>query len=233
MAARLAEAGFRVLLLEAGGDPRKLQGGDPQGPDATRCRTTTTSPPSTRWPPRTRRCGGTSSSATTPTTSSSGATRSTAQRSPSATVDGVLYPRAGTLGGCTAHNAMIFVYPHDSDWNEIADITGDRSWRADHMRTYFERLENCRHRRSGAVPEQARARNPSRHGWCGWLPTEKAIPQRRSRTTTCAGRSSLGEGRAAAARRPARRPRPHREPATIRTTGASSPRAPSGYATRR
>jgi choline dehydrogenase len=25
--------------------------------------------------------------------------------------DGVLYPRAGTLGGCTAHNAMITVYP--------------------------------------------------------------------------------------------------------------------------
>src|SRR5207342_3384906 len=33
VAARLAESGFRVLLLEAGGDPRKLQGGDPQGPD--------------------------------------------------------------------------------------------------------------------------------------------------------------------------------------------------------
>ena len=25
--------------------------------------------------------------------------------------DGMLYPRAGTLGGCTAHNAMIFVAP--------------------------------------------------------------------------------------------------------------------------
>ena len=32
VAARLAESGFRVLLLEAGGDPRKLQGGDPQNP---------------------------------------------------------------------------------------------------------------------------------------------------------------------------------------------------------
>src|SRR4051794_40632022 len=28
---------------------------------------------------------------------------------------GVLYPRAGTLGGCTAHNAMITLQPHDSD----------------------------------------------------------------------------------------------------------------------
>ena len=33
------------------------------------------------------------------------------------TVDGVLYPRAGTLGGCTAHNAMILIYPHEADWN--------------------------------------------------------------------------------------------------------------------
>src|SRR5690348_4644543 len=39
--------------------------------------------------------------------------------------DGVLYPRAGTLGGCTAHNAMITVYPHNSDWDRIAKDTGD------------------------------------------------------------------------------------------------------------
>ena len=32
-------------------------------------------------------------------------------------VDGIWYPRAGALGGCTAHNAMIFVYPHNADWN--------------------------------------------------------------------------------------------------------------------
>ena len=49
-------------------------------------------------------------------------------------VDGVLYPRAATLGGCTAHNAMILVYPHNADWNQIADLTGDPSWRAERMR---------------------------------------------------------------------------------------------------
>ena len=38
---------------------------------------------------------------------------------------GVLYPRAGALGGCTAHNAMIFVYPHNQDWDDIAALTGD------------------------------------------------------------------------------------------------------------
>lgn len=56
---------------------------------------------------------------------------------------GVLYPRSGTLGGCTAHNAMITVYPHARDWNHIAEITGDDSWRADKMRRYFGILERA------------------------------------------------------------------------------------------
>ncbi|MGH6868255.1 MAG: hypothetical protein ACREDA_05160, partial [Methylocella sp.] len=30
---------------------------------------------------------------------------------------GVFYPRAGALGACTAHNAMIFFAPDDSDWD--------------------------------------------------------------------------------------------------------------------
>ena len=59
---------------------------------------------------------------------------------------GVLYPRASTLGGCTAHNAMILMAPHDSDWNAIAELTGDPSWRAENMRRYFRRIENCRYR---------------------------------------------------------------------------------------
>src|SRR6185503_4386967 len=50
--------------------------------------------------------------------------------------NGIFYPRAGTLGGCTAHNAMIFVAPHNSDWKHIARITGDRSWRPGKMREY-------------------------------------------------------------------------------------------------
>src|ERR1700760_1071729 len=33
VAARLAEAGHSVIVLEAGGDPRKLQGGNPNNPD--------------------------------------------------------------------------------------------------------------------------------------------------------------------------------------------------------
>lgn len=48
---------------------------------------------------------------------------------------GILYPRAGTLGGCAAHNAMITIYPHQSDWTNLANITGDDSWLPGPMRT--------------------------------------------------------------------------------------------------
>ena len=50
------------------------------------------------------------------------------------------------MGGCTAHNAMILVYPHNADWDYIAELTGDASWKADNMHKYFERLETCRYR---------------------------------------------------------------------------------------
>jgi choline dehydrogenase len=42
---------------------------------------------------------------------------------------GVYYPRSGTLGGCGTHNAQCAALPSDSDWNDIAKMTGDNSWR--------------------------------------------------------------------------------------------------------
>ncbi len=83
---------------------------------------------------------------------------------------GVFYPRAGTLGGCTAHNAMITIYGHGSDWDHIAQLTGDPSWAAGKMRAYFERLERCGYvQRPGAGQP-----NPTGHGWDGWLDTTGA-----------------------------------------------------------
>ncbi|MEH2397310.1 hypothetical protein [Nostoc sp.] len=86
---------------------------------------------------------------------------------------GVLYPRAGTLGGCTVHNLMITIYPNNSDWDAIADITGDPSWKAENMRKYFERLEQCRYVERPIGPD-----NPTRHGFDGWLTTEVTDPAR-------------------------------------------------------
>jgi choline dehydrogenase len=74
---------------------------------------------------------------------------------------GILYPRAGTLGGCAAHNALITIYPHDSDWDYIASLTGDSSWAPHKMRKYFEKLE-----RNEYLPG-----HPRGHGENGWLGT--------------------------------------------------------------
>ncbi|KAI1767211.1 GMC oxidoreductase [Hypoxylon sp. FL1150] len=74
---------------------------------------------------------------------------------------GVLYPRSAALGGCSQHNAFITVLPHDSDWDYIASITADESWRAGNMRQYFERLESCRY-----LPNSVTG-----HGFSGWLQT--------------------------------------------------------------
>ncbi|KAF9771522.1 hypothetical protein IL306_010845 [Fusarium sp. DS 682] len=74
---------------------------------------------------------------------------------------GVLYPRAGTLGGCTRHNALITIGAHDSDWSYIASLTGDDSWNPDNMRSYFEKLEKNMYLPSSLFG----------HGFNGWLGT--------------------------------------------------------------
>ena len=77
---------------------------------------------------------------------------------------GILYPRAGTLGGCGSHNALITIYPHDSDWDNIASLTGDHSWSASNMRTYFEKMERCEYLSNSVVG----------HGFDGWLAVSEA-----------------------------------------------------------
>jgi len=107
--------------------------------------------------------------------------------------NGIFYPRAATVGGCTLHNAMITMCGPSSDWDEIAKITNDDSWSGERMRAYFERLEHCDY-----VPQPYRQRafffqkiwdkirsifgigsavNPGRHGFCGWLHTTVADPK--------------------------------------------------------
>ncbi|HEX4959809.1 MAG TPA: GMC oxidoreductase [Thermoanaerobaculia bacterium] len=90
--------------------------------------------------------------------------------------DGVLYPRAGTLGGCTVHNAMITLYPHNSDWDHIAKVTGDSSWASGKMRQYFERIERCEYQFLRKLIAKLFRYNPSRHGFGGWLATNVADP---------------------------------------------------------
>lgn len=162
VAARLAEAGRSVLLLEAGGDPVELA--DPRLPEDYQVpafHAFASENPAMRWDFFVRHY-----------VDEQRQRKDTKYR---CAQGGVLYPRAGTLGGCTAHNAMIFVYPHNQDWDDIAQLTGDSSWRADNMRRYFELLEDCRHRPLKRWIAALTGFNPARHGFAGWLTTEVAM----------------------------------------------------------
>ena len=132
------------------------------------CPRTTTFPRSIRSRRKIPRCAGTSSCSTTRTRHASAAIRKLQPQ-------GIYYPRAGTLGGCTAHNAMILMAPPDSDWDDIAALTGDASWRATDMRRYFQRLEQCRYRPAWRTLSRL-GLDMTGHGWDGWLPTECAMP---------------------------------------------------------
>jgi len=197
-AARLAEAGRRVLVLEAGGDPVALTGADPVTPDANRLPADYQVPvfhafaseneamkwdffvdhysdPSRQrsdpkfsadWSRETRPPGN-------PDVGAGG--RPDLAVGPGKHPAGVLYPRGSALGGCTAHNAMITVYPHNDDWRYLETLTGDSSWSPRNMRRYFQRLENCRYRPFHRLLSKLGV-NLTRHGFGGWLPTEFAVP---------------------------------------------------------
>lgn len=162
LAARLAESGLRVFLLEAGGDP--IAGTAERMPDdyevpgfhAFACEN-----PSMSWGFKVRHY----------------ADETRQARDPKYEPDqGVLYPRAAALGGCTAHNAMIYILPHESDWDRIAALTGDRSWSAPRMRSYARRLESCHYRPLWRALRHLGI-DTTGHGWDGWLDTERSIPQ--------------------------------------------------------
>lgn len=178
VAARLAERGQKVLVLEAGGDPHSLSGGDPAYPAENRLPDDYDVPAfhafaseneAMRWDFFVRHYDNLAEQAKDPKF-----TRDFEGRA----VDGILYPRAGTLGGCTAHNAQIMVYPHNQDWDFIADLTGDASWSAKRMRALFRRLENCDYRWPYRLLYILTFGlfNPSGHGFGGWLTTQKALP---------------------------------------------------------
>ncbi|MEJ2754357.1 MAG: NAD(P)-binding protein, partial [Gammaproteobacteria bacterium] len=113
VAARLAEKGSRVLVLEAGRDPVTHTGSDQVNTTENRLpadynvpvfHAFSTENEEMRWDYFVRHYTSQDQQEKDPKYSA------TFQGQ---TVDGVLYPRAGCLGGCTAHNAMITVYPHN------------------------------------------------------------------------------------------------------------------------
>ena len=176
VAARLAETGWHVVLLEAGGDPRMMQGGDPVEPQQNRL-------PDDYDVPAFHPFASENDAISWHFFVHHYSDRALRKRDPAwrgewdgRAVDGVLYPRASCLGGCTAHNALILIAPADQDWDSIATTTGDLSWSAPNMARYFARLENCRHRWLARILARIGI-NRTGHGWKGWLHTEKALPR--------------------------------------------------------
>jgi choline dehydrogenase-like flavoprotein len=175
VAARLAEAGHRVAVLEAGGDPRTLQGADatsadnrmPEDYDVPVFHALSSENAAMKWDYFVRLYADSERQKHNPKYVATYEGRE---------VDGILYPRAGTLGGCTAHNAMILLYPNNEDWQYIEQLTGDASWNPDNMRRYFQRLENCQHRPIWRLLSKLGIES-TRHGWDGWLHVEKEIPE--------------------------------------------------------
>jgi choline dehydrogenase len=179
LAANLAKAGFKVLLMEAGGDPCSTDEMGRLMYEVPIFHGLSTEYQPCAWNYYVRHY-----------TDDAQQAKDTKKVS----VDGkdtVWYPRAGTLGGCTAHNAMITVVPQDSDWDNIARITGDRTWDAGHMRPSFARVENCK---SVPAPGSDRSRRKSfrsygiafrskRQPQCGVQPRGTRIysPRRRER----------------------------------------------------
>jgi choline dehydrogenase len=182
VAANLARAGYRVLVLEAGGDPCSEDERGRLMYEVPIFHGDSTEYKACAWDFFVRHYSDDAQQA---------------KDSKVVSVDGketIWYPRAGTLGGCTAHNAMITVVPQDSDWNYIAEITGDASWSAERMRPYFAKLENCKYVHppgsflailnsalSAAVElfrhESVRLDWTHGHGFEGWLSTSEANPK--------------------------------------------------------
>jgi choline dehydrogenase len=54
----------------------------------------------------------------------------------------ILYARGRVLGGCSSINAMIYMRGQTRDYDEWARLTGDDSWRWEHVLPLFKRSEN-------------------------------------------------------------------------------------------
>jgi choline dehydrogenase len=162
LAARLAEAGRRVILLEAGGDPRDAT--DPRLPDdydVPAFHAFASENPALRWDFFVRHYADLVQQSCDPNDRPA--------------QGGVLYPRASGIGGCTAHNAMIFMATPDADWDAIAAATGDPGWSGAAMHRHFRAIEDCHHRPEWREPGLL-GLDPTGHGWRGWLRTERALP---------------------------------------------------------
>lgn len=89
---------------------------------------------------------------------------------------GIFVPRGEGIGGSSRMNAGIFVRPDDVDWDNIAKQTGDPSWNAATMKKYFQKVENAEYQpvlktlhMIGKGLGIESLQNMGGHGFDGWL----------------------------------------------------------------
>ncbi len=187
LAARLVEAGHRVLVIEAGSN---AEAQPPQAPErevseVPALHAVASENPDLSWQffvkHYTQNPGGRPDSKWHQPDVAAGEDETHA---------GIFYPRAAALGGCTIHNAMITIAGPDADWDTLADFVDDDSWRSNLMRPYFEKLECSEYRNPPAPPPKhwwghawddlrwvvgfAPDYTGGRHGFKGWLHTSLA-----------------------------------------------------------
>ena len=118
LAARLALAGYEVLVLEAGG----LEG-DKDTYEIPAFSLAASAEPAMNWNFYVKHYSDTS-----PTGRGDNWVEGEG---------GILYPRASTLGGCTAHHVMLSLQAENQDWDDMARLTNDPSWGSYAMRRSF------------------------------------------------------------------------------------------------
>ncbi|KFY35841.1 hypothetical protein V494_05566 [Pseudogymnoascus sp. VKM F-4513 (FW-928)] len=169
LAARLAVGGAKVLLLEAGDD----QGESVQESIPAFFAAASEYEPMSwdffvrHYPDEAREKLNSKSTYETP----SGETYVGTSPPEGSTFKGIWYPRAATLGGCAAHNALVTVYPHQEDWSHIQGLTGDASWAPENMRKYWELLEDNQYLTNATAIVKAG------HGFDGWLGVSEAADE--------------------------------------------------------
>lgn len=124
LACGLAKAGYRVLLLEAGGESTNKISTTPV------FHAKASDDPLLNWSYFVDRFE-----------QSSGYKRFEAWNSKFLKTDpSIYYPRAAGIGGCTRVNALINLYPDHQDWDNISNITGDQTWNSKDMYARYQKM---------------------------------------------------------------------------------------------